>query len=83
MLLSFFAPMLLVSGSLASTWLLTYIPGLESIGIFTKAALLAFLDTFGGGRTFDGILTICLVCGFVGSLFDIYAFCNYRTQKGN
>jgi hypothetical protein len=83
MLMSFFAPMLLVSGSLASTWLLAYIPGLASIGIPSQHALLSFLDTFGGGRASQGILTICLACGFVGALFDIYAFCNYRTQKGN
>jgi hypothetical protein len=45
--------------------------------------LLAFLDTFGGGCALQGMLTIGLVCGFVGALFDIYAFYSFRTQKGN
>jgi hypothetical protein len=81
--LSFFAPISIVSGSLAGTWLLTCIPGIGSIGQIPANMLLAFLDTFGGGRPVQGILTIGLVCGFVGALFDIYAFYNFRTQKGN
>jgi hypothetical protein len=75
--------MLLVSGSLASTWLLTCIPGLELIGQIPTNMLLAVLDTFGGGCALQGMLTIGLVCGFVGSLFDVYVFYSFRTQKGN
>jgi hypothetical protein len=82
-LLSFFAPMLLMSGSLASTWLLTCIPGLNSIGQIPTNMLLTFLDTFGGGCAVQGMLTIGLVCGFVGALFDTYVFYSFRTQKGN
>jgi hypothetical protein len=82
-LFSFAAPILLVSGSLAGTWLLTCIPGLESIGQIPTNILLDFLDTFGGGCPFQGLLTICFVCGFVGALFDTYAFYSFRTQKGN
>lgn len=80
---SFVAPMLLMSGSLASSWLLTFIPGLGSIAQIPTNILLAILDTFGEGSAFQGMLTICLVCGFVGALFDIYAFYSFRTQKGN
>jgi hypothetical protein len=82
-LLSFFAPMLLMSGSLASTWLLTCIPGLNSIGQIPTNMLITFLDTFGGGCAVQGMLTIGLVCGFVGALFDIYVFYSFRTQKGS
>lgn len=82
-LFSFFAPLLLVSGSLASTWVLTCIPGLESLGQIPANMLLAFLDTFGNGCAVQGMLTIGLVCGFVGALFDIYVFYSFRTQKGN
>ena len=81
--LSFFAPMLLMSGSLASTWLLTCIPGLEPVGQIPTDLLLDVLGTFGGGCAVQGMLTIGLVCGFVGALFDIYVFYNFRTQKGN
>lgn len=80
---SFVAPMLLMSGSLASSWLLTCIPGLGSIGQIPTNMLLAVLDTFGEGCPFQGMLTICLACGFVGALFDIYAFYSFRTQKGS
>ncbi|WP_373547777.1 hypothetical protein [Chamaesiphon sp.] len=82
-LASFFAPMLLMSGSLASTWLLACIPGVGSIGQVPTTMLLAFLDTFGGGSAVQGMLTIGLVCGFVGALFDTYVFYNRRTPKGN
>jgi hypothetical protein len=82
-LLSFCAPMLLMSGSLASTWLLTCIPGLGSMGQMPTMMLLAFLDTFGGGSAVQGMLTIGLACGFVGALFDIYAFYSLRMQKGS
>jgi hypothetical protein len=79
--LSFFAPMLVMSGSLASTWLLTCIPGFKLIGQIPTDMLLDFLDTFGSGCAIQGMLTIGLVCGFVGALFDIYAFYSLRTQK--
>ena len=77
---SFVAPMLLVSGSLASTWLLACIPGVGSIGQIPTNMLLDFLDTFGGGCAVQGMFTICLVCGFVGALFDTYAFYTFRTK---
>ena len=73
--------MILMSGSLASTWLLTCIPGFESIGQIPTDMLLEFLDTFGGGCPIQGMLTIGLVCGFVGALFDTYAFYSFRTEK--
>jgi hypothetical protein len=80
---SFVAPMLLMSGSLASTWLLTCIPGFGSIGQIPTNMLLNVLDTFGGGCAVQGMLTICVACGFVGALFDTYVFYSFRTQKGN
>ncbi len=75
--------MLLVSGSLAGTWLLTCIPGLGSISQVTTEMLLNFLATFGSGCAFQGTLTIGLVCGFVGCLFDIYAFYSSQSPRGN
>lgn len=81
--LSFFAPMLLMSGSLVSTWLLTCIPGLELVGRIPTEMLLDVLGTFGGGCAFQGMLTIGLVCGFVGALFDVYIFYSFQTQKGS
>jgi hypothetical protein len=82
-LFSFFAPLLLVSGSLASTWLLTCIPGLEAIGQMPTDMVLGVLSAFGSGCAFQGMLTIGLACGFVGALFDVYVFYSFGTQKGN
>jgi len=45
--------------------------------------LLAFFDTFGSGSAVQGMLTIGLVCGFVGALFDTYVFYSLKTPKGN
>ena len=72
--------MLLVSGSLASTWLLACIPGFGPVGQIPTSMLLDFLDTFGGGCAMQGMLTICLACGFVGALYDTYAFFTFRTK---
>ncbi len=80
---SFIAPMLLMSGSLASSWLLACIPGFGSIGQIPGDMLLDFLAAFGSGCAFQGMLTICIACGFVGALFDTYVFYSFRTQKGN
>ncbi|WP_295619024.1 hypothetical protein [Chamaesiphon sp. GL140_3_metabinner_50] len=79
--LSFFAPISIVAGSLTGTWLLTCIPGIGTIGQIATNMLLDFLYTFGGGCPFQGMLTIAIVCGFVGALFDTYAFYSFRTQK--
>ena len=79
--LSFFAPISIVAGFLTGTWLLTCIPGIGTIGQIATDMLLAFLYTFGGGCAFQGMLTIAIVCGFVGALFDTYAFYSFRTQK--
>jgi hypothetical protein len=72
--------MLLMSGSLASTWLLTCIPGFGSIGQIPGDMLLDFLAAFGSGCAFQGMFTICIVCGFVGALFDTYVFYSFRTR---
>ncbi len=82
-LFSFVAPMLLMSGSLASSLLLTRIPGIGSIGQIPANILLDFLDAFGSGCAFQGMLTICIACGFVGALFDLYVFYSFQTQRGN
>jgi hypothetical protein len=82
-LFSSIAPTIPISGFLVSTWLLSYIPGLESVAQLTTNTLLAFLDTFGSGSPWQGMLTISLACGFVGGLFDIYNFYSFQSYKGN
>lgn len=81
--LSFTAPMLLVAGMLASLFLIGYVPGLEIVGKSGAVAICNFLAVFGTGCPIDGIVTIGLTCGFVGAIFDTYAFYRYQTLRGN
>lgn len=81
--LSFTVPMLLISAAWASIWLFTCVPGLGSLGESTTDLLIQFLVTFGNGSPWQGILAIGLACGFVGALFDTYAFYSFQTQRGN
>lgn len=81
--LSFLAPVLLVGGMLAGLSLISYLPGLETIGHSGTVAVGTFLATFGNGCPIDGILTIGLTCGFVGAMFDTYAVYRYQVLRGN
>jgi hypothetical protein len=56
-----------------------YIPGLEGIGHAAASAVRAFLQVFGSGSPFDGMLVIGVTFGFVGALFDVYTF--YRCEN--
>lgn len=56
-----------------------YIPGLEGIGQAAASAIRAFLQVFGSGSPFDGMLVIGVTFGFVGALFDVYTF--YRCEN--
>jgi hypothetical protein len=75
---SFVAPMLLVGGLLLTTSLIGYIPSLQGISSAIAWRVMQFLATFGSGTPLRGILVISLTCGFVGALFDMYAY--YRCQ---
>jgi hypothetical protein len=81
--ISFTAPMLLMSAVWVSTWLFTCLPGLGSLGEIAIDLLRQFLIVFGNGSPWQGMLVISLVCGFVGALFDTYAFYSFQTQRGN
>jgi hypothetical protein len=82
-LFSSIAPTIPISGILVGTWLLSHIPGLEPIPQLATNMLLAFLDTFGSGSPWQGMLTISLACGFVGALFDTYNFYSFQSSRGN
>ena len=71
---SFVAPMLLVGGLLLAISLISYIPNLEKISEAIAWRVMQFLATFGSGTPLRGILVISLTCGFVGALFDMYAY---------
>jgi hypothetical protein len=75
--------MLLFSTAWLSTWLFTHLPGLGSFGEMATNLLCQFLIAFGNGSPWQGMLVISLVCGFVGALFDTYAFYSFQSQRGN
>ncbi|NEP13382.1 MAG: hypothetical protein F6K14_24880 [Symploca sp. SIO2C1] len=78
-LLSFIAPVLLVSTLLTAICVIGYVPGLATIGNSGTAQLLDFLAAFGTGCPLQGIFVIGLTCSLVGALFDTYAFYHYRS----
>lgn len=80
-LLSFVAPIAVVTSLLAIATLTALLPGLETIGQIGTAQLLSFLAVFGTGNPLEGATTIGLACSFVGGLFDAYTF--YRYQNLN
>ena len=72
------APVLLVGGVLLVLSLGGYVPGLQELTDVSAIRVLNFLAIFGSGSPFHGLLVIGLTCGFVGALFDTYAY--YRCQ---
>ena len=78
MLFSFVAPMLFVGALWSVIVLIGYFPGLQELTQVISKQIIQFLIVFGNGTPLKGIFVICLTCGFVGSLFDTYAF--YRCQ---
>ncbi len=78
MLLSFVAPIVLITVLLATASGIGYIPGLESIGQIGTTQMLSFLTVFGSGCPVQGIMVIGSTCSLVGALFDTYAFYRYQ-----
>lgn len=80
-LLSFVAPILLMTVLLVSLSVIACIPGLEATGQAGTTQLLNFLAVFGSGSPLQGITVIGFTCSLVGALFDAYSF--YRYQNLN
>jgi hypothetical protein len=78
-LLSFVAPILLVTLLFAVICAIAYIPGLETTGQVAMTQLLNFLAVFGTGSPLQGATIIGLTCSLVGGLFDTYAYYRFKT----
>ncbi|MFM2062318.1 MAG: hypothetical protein RLZZ507_1988 [Cyanobacteriota bacterium] len=78
---SFIAPMFLVGGMLVCLCLSGFVPGLQGLTENIPSQILHFLATFGTGSPINGLLVISLTCGFVGGLFDIYAYYRYQILR--
>ncbi|MBF2096909.1 MAG: hypothetical protein IGQ88_00830 [Gloeomargaritaceae cyanobacterium C42_A2020_066] len=71
-------PALLIGGLLGSLLLLGYTPGLGELGLWAHHQILTFLTTFGNGRPWEGVIAICLACGSVGLMFEVYVYSQYH-----
>lgn len=77
-LLSFIAPVVLFLGFFAFVLMISWLPGLESLGQTGAKDLLQFLAIFGSGCSVEGLMVISLSCSFVAALFDTYTFYSYQ-----
>lgn len=78
-LLCFVAPIVLVTALFAALGVISYVPGLETLGQTGTTQMLQFLAVFGSGCPFQGVMTIGSTCSLVGALFDTYAFYRYQS----
>ncbi len=76
---SFLAPVLLLIELLLGALGLSYIPALEAFGNGSLDQITHFLQTFGSGSGWRGVIVIGLVGSLVGVLFDTYSF--YQSQN--
>jgi hypothetical protein len=70
--------MIFVGVALLIFYILSLLPGLQSLGEIIATQISDFLATFGSGTPLQGLFVICLTCSFVGALFDTYVY--YRCQ---
>jgi hypothetical protein len=75
------APLVLLTIVCLSFQLCTYVPGIGEMGAWINRGIAAFLMDFGNGSPVQGMLTISLVCGLVGGLFDTYAFYSFPSHR--
>ncbi|AFZ23702.1 hypothetical protein Cylst_1415 [Cylindrospermum stagnale PCC 7417] len=78
---SFVAPMFLVGGFLLLLSLTGHIPGLQGATEDILTQIMHFLATFGSGSSLHGLFVISFTCGFVGALFDMYAYYRYQILR--
>ncbi len=70
--LAFLAPILLIGGLMLGAQAVALVPGLQSLGQAGSRPIIEFLEIFGNGSAYQGLMLIGAVCGTVGMLFDVY-----------
>jgi hypothetical protein len=75
------APLLLLTIACLGCQLFTYLPWIGVVGAWFNQGIGSFLMDFGNGSPVQGMLTISLVCGLVGGLFDTYAFYSFPSHR--
>jgi hypothetical protein len=75
------APLVLLTIVCLGFQLCTYVPGIGEMGACINRGIAMFLMDFGNGSPVQGMLTISLVCGLVGGMFDTYAFYSFPSHR--
>jgi hypothetical protein len=78
---SFLAPISLFGTAWLGMQFWGYLPVVGVWGLAANHHIVGFLTVFGNGSPISGMLTIAMVCAFVGALFDTYAFYHAQVQK--
>ncbi|MFE4108331.1 hypothetical protein [Almyronema epifaneia] len=76
-IVSFLIPLGLMGAVIGLVLLANHIAPLATFSQLILQRLLQFLGVFGGGDALEGILTIGLASGVVGTLFDAFAYFRY------
>jgi hypothetical protein len=79
--LAFLAPILLIGGLMLAAQAVALVPGLQSLGQAGSRPLIEFLEIFGNGSVYHGLMLIGAVCGTVGMLFDVYNAYRHQNLK--
>ena len=77
-LVSFTAPIILISGAIALLGIIGYVPGFWELTHRGTFYILEFLAVFGDGKPFQGIITLGLTLSIAGILLDILNFYRYQ-----
>lgn len=81
-LLFFVAPALLLGAMVLVVAVMAYIPGFETLAPTVRSQLMEFCAVFGGGHSWQGVVTMGLACSFAGILFDLCTFIRYEKLGG-
>ena len=80
-LVSFAAPVILISGAIALFAVVGYVPGFWELSDRMTSYILDFLAVFGSGRPIQGIVTLGITVSIVGILLDILNFYRYQSIR--
>lgn len=75
-LMSFLAPVVVCGLILTLCSALWVFPGMTSV--FLQRAVTEFLEVFGSGNAWQGVLVIAAACSLVGGMFEAFNLCYYQ-----
>jgi len=78
-LMSFLAPVVVCGLVLTLCSTLWVLPGMSSV--FMQGALTEFLEVFGSGNAWQGVLVIAAACSLVGGMFEAFNLCYYQNTN--